>query len=182
MHIGNYASSQGTVTVSGIDSGGTASRLTGKLGVAAKWGACTGTLNIADGGVVRITELRMSESGGSGEAYMTNGGMLALDGDLSASLGTFLGDIFVGGVQGAYTNEIKYDDGGVWTDLLTTTDLGAIGATLNYYGTSTIINGVEMQGYTVLTVATEAEATPVPEPATLALVSLGLLGMAIRRR
>jgi len=172
LTIGNYGTAEGTVTVSGTD-GTTASRLTGKLRVGGHFGAGTGTLKIADGGVVRITELRMSKAGGSGEIYMTNGGMLALDGDLDADLGTFLADIFIAEVQGDYTDEIKYGVPGNWADLTSTTSLAGIGS-LTYYGSSTLINGVDMNGYTVLTIT-------VPEPATL-IVLVGGLPLVLRRK
>ena len=135
-------------------------------------GEGTGTLTIANGGLVSVGGTLTIDFNGGNDSFINmygyTGGMLALKGQADASLQAFL-DLIDG------TDAIRYWDGSAWA-AITGATLGT-DYTLEYIPDTTklaLSTGTGLEGYTVLTV--------LPEPATLALMAAGIVGLAARRR
>ncbi len=155
--IAECSSSTSDVTVDGAGSTWTNS---GDLNIGYKG---SGTLEITGGGLVSVAGTLIIDYNGNGGSFvnMTGGGMLALKGS-AADLNAFLG--LISGTDAIqYWNKDKVG-GADWDDIDNAT------AGDDY----TVAAGTgDLDGYTVLTA---------PEPATIALLSLGFAGMAVIRR
>jgi len=170
----------GTVSVTGADSKLTS--VNGQL-VVGMYTNHIGLMTVEDSGLVQTKELRMGFDGSGCEGYvhMGEGGVLAVDGDKTTN--RFLpGGMFTKG-GGTAIGEIQYnpsDDGTTWLNMTGATE--GVDYTLTYYDSSYIVNGQDLDGYTVLTMPGPSSA--VPEPSTFVLFAIGLLGlvMAGRRR
>ena len=116
------------------------------------------TLTVADGGLVQTALLQFGEGGEFtvGNVHMAVGGILAVSGNKTAN--PFVnGGLFT--FSGTPTSEIQYDAGSGYVNMTGATE-GA-DYTLTYYNSSTFINGVDVNGYTVLTMLVP------PTPGTL---------------
>ena len=117
-------------------------------------------LDILDGGLAMVGWLDINNNPYTEGVRMTVGGQLALKGAASDTLANFLESVHGNGGS-AY---LKYWDGASWASM--------IGIPGDEY---TLEAGTgDLDGYGVLTI--------VPEPATMALLALGGLGVLLRRR
>ena len=149
MSLSGNAATEATVT-------GTGSKLTitaGKMRVGRKNNTVNSNvslLTIADGGLVMSDEILIgAESTGVGYVRMGPGGILAILGTKTLAQMTTLG---------AGAGELQYWTGSAWDDINNPT--GTPDYTLTTYSTETFISGVDVDGYTVLTMAGGTPAAP----------------------
>ena len=119
-------------------------------------GTDTAILSLVDGGLAKTTKLQFAEDGGSGGyVQMGIGGVLAVLGDKTTNpflpKGLFSLNTAIDAYNGLYRfGEIRYHNGTSWVNMngaaVENTDF-----TIEYVTTSTIINGQDVNGYTVLT-------------------------------
>ena len=128
-------------------------------------GTATGQLTIEDGGMVMTAGMKLTQNAdATGTLRMGAGGILAI-------LGTKTLDQMY--YSGGGTTAFQYDNAGTWAPL--TTAQSSL-YDLTTYSTETFINGVDVDGYTVLTM------NAIPEPTSLSLLALGGLALLRRRR
>ena len=136
------------------------------LWVGGTW-ASGGSLTITDGALVSVAgELGIDyQENGNGFINMTSGGMLAIKGNADDSITQFLNELVS---PGRGTDAINYWNGSDWADITEAT-MG-VDYTLEY------IDAGNLAGFTKLTVAN------VPEPASIALFSIGLVSFFRKRK
>ncbi len=165
-YLGPSSGSTGTATVTGTGSRWVTSGL--RVG---HWG--TGSLTIKDGGLVSVAG--MLKGYGFINMYGDIGGMLALKVP-DAKVGDFTDGVtlaeFLDLVDS--TDAIRYWDKAAsdWAAITGATE--GTDYTLEYFDSEHVVSGVDLNDYTLLTV--------MPEPATLALMAAGIVGLAARRR
>ena len=129
--------------------------------------ASGGSLTITDGALVSVAgELGIdSQRNGNSFVNITTGGMLAIKGDADDSITQFLDELVS---PGRGTDAINYWNGADWANI---TD-----ATMGVDYTLEYIDSGDLAGFTKLTVAN------VPEPASIALFSIGLVSLLRRKK
>jgi T5SS/PEP-CTERM-associated repeat protein len=154
---GDQTEQYGVVTVTGAGSKMTA---VNSIRVGKEWGGAAGTtiastLTIEDGGLVMVPALLYGmTSTGKGYVRMGSGGILAILGTKTLSeMAT------VGSGSGAFEYNPS-GDGTSWVTLNTTNATLGTDYTLTTYSEETFISGMDVNGYTVLTMA--GGSTPAP--------------------
>jgi T5SS/PEP-CTERM-associated repeat protein len=141
----------GTALVTGA--GSKLTTLSGSL-VCGMYNNLPGTVTVEDSGLVQTKSIILGfDPGGEGYIHMGVGGVLAVFGEKAT-----INDMFT--VNGSSTGEIQYNPSGDGTTWVNMTLAPASAYTLTYSASGPTVNGQDLNGYTVLTMA--GGTPPVP--------------------